>query len=113
LQQILYSGALRQISHALLSSSARLQANRKGVDTMSKRSSNPTPLTSSGHDTILTSEHAAALLGFHPSYLAKARLSGAGPKYLKIGTRSVRYRRSDIDAWLAGKTRISTSDSGA
>jgi predicted DNA-binding transcriptional regulator AlpA len=58
---------------------------------------------------LLTTAQAAAALGFHASYLAKARLSGAGPKYLKIGSRSVRYRRSDIDDWLSDKARVSTS----
>jgi predicted DNA-binding transcriptional regulator AlpA len=80
---------------------------------MSKRPNTAAPLPTAGADTILTNEQAAAVIGFHPSYLAKARLSGAGPKYLKIGARSVRYRRSDIDAWLADKARISTSDPGA
>ena len=64
-------------------------------------------------DKLLTTEQAAAVLGFHPSYLAKARLNGAGPKYLKIGARAVRYRRADIDVWLADKARNSTSDPGA
>jgi predicted DNA-binding transcriptional regulator AlpA len=59
---------------------------------------------------LLNTAQAAAVLGFHASYLAKARLSGTGPKYLKIGGRSVRYRRADIEAWLANKTRTSTSD---
>jgi excisionase family DNA binding protein len=59
---------------------------------------------------FLTTAQAASVLGFHASYLAKARLTGSGPRYLKIGGRSVRYRRSDIDAWLADKTRFSTSE---
>jgi predicted DNA-binding transcriptional regulator AlpA len=63
-----------------------------------------------GAEPLLSTKQAAAVLGFHASYLAKARLTGAGPRYLKIGGRSVRYRRSDIDAWLAEKARASTSD---
>src|SRR5262249_37905178 len=31
---------------------------------------------------LLTTQQAAAMLGFHPSYLAKARLTGNGPRYL-------------------------------
>jgi predicted DNA-binding transcriptional regulator AlpA len=59
---------------------------------------------------LLTTPQAAAVLGFHPSYLAKARLTGNGPRYLKIGGRSVRYRPGDLDAWLADKARLSTSE---
>jgi predicted DNA-binding transcriptional regulator AlpA len=79
---------------------------------MTKRSAAPKPPAGADAGPLLTTEQAAALIGFHPSYLAKARLSGTGPRFLKIGPRSVRYRRSDIDAWLAGKLRISTADAG-
>ena len=59
---------------------------------------------------LLTTTQAAALLGFHKSYLAKARLIGGGPLYLKIGGRSVRYRQRDLEAWLADRERTSTSE---
>jgi predicted DNA-binding transcriptional regulator AlpA len=67
-------------------------------------------LTAPAPEPLLTTAQAAAVLGFHPSYLAKARLSGSGPRYLKIGGRSVRYRPGDLDAWLADKARHSTSE---
>jgi predicted DNA-binding transcriptional regulator AlpA len=70
----------------------------------------PTVVSGAG-DALLNTGQAAAVIGFNPSFLAKARLTGDGPRFLKIG-RSVRYRRSDIDAWLADKGRVSTSDSG-
>ena len=81
---------------------------------MESRTTTPSA-ASAGPDAeaLLTSKQAAAVLGFHASYLAKARLTGGGPRYLKIGARAVRYRRSDIDTWLADKMRISTSDTGA
>jgi putative DNA primase/helicase len=50
-----------------------------------------TAATASTYQSFLTTAQAAAILGFHPSYLAKARLTGSGPRYLKIGGRSVRY----------------------
>jgi predicted DNA-binding transcriptional regulator AlpA len=68
-----------------------------------------TPLPSA--EPLLNTAQAAVVLGFNPSFLAKARLTGAGPRFLKIG-RAVRYKRSDIDSWLAGKGRVSTSDPG-
>jgi predicted DNA-binding transcriptional regulator AlpA len=56
---------------------------------------------------LLDSTQLAALLGFHPNWPAKARLAGDGPPFVKIG-RTVRYRRSAVDAWLAVRERRST-----
>lgn len=52
---------------------------------------------------------AAKYLGMSISWLAKAAVSGGGPRFVKIG-RAVRYRRSDLDDHLAAKIRSSTSD---
>jgi predicted DNA-binding transcriptional regulator AlpA len=70
----------------------------------------PTLLTTPAPEPLLTTAQAAALLGFHKSYLAKARLTGGGPLYLKIGGRSVRYRQRDLETWLTDRERISTSE---
>jgi predicted DNA-binding transcriptional regulator AlpA len=35
--------------------------------------------------------------------LQKWRLNGEGPPYVKVGA-LVRYRRSDLEAWLASRT---------
>ncbi len=51
---------------------------------------------------------AAAYCGSSKSTLEKLRLSGGGPKYLKLGRRVV-YDPDDLDAWLASKKRLSTS----
>jgi hypothetical protein len=47
-------------------------------------------------------------IGF--STLAKLRLSGDGPPYVKIGVK-VLYSGPEFDAWLASKLRTSTSQS--
>lgn len=47
--------------------------------------------------------------GVDASTWAKRRLSGDSPPFLKIG-RCVRYRWSDVEAWLAAQTRTSTSE---
>jgi predicted DNA-binding transcriptional regulator AlpA len=44
---------------------------------------------------LLTAKETATSLGVSLSWLAKARLRGEGPLYIKIG-RSVRYRESGI-----------------
>lgn len=59
----------------------------------------------------LDTHQAAARTGLASSTLRKLRLTGQGPKFLKLG-RAVRYRDSDLDAWLEGRTVLSTSDRG-
>ena len=53
----------------------------------------------------LGNQGAAAYLGVSPSTLEKSRVSGvllgaAAPAYLRLGSKSIRYRRADLDAWL-------------
>jgi len=58
---------------------------------------------------MLTTQEAARHIGCAPITLAKLRCSGGGPTFLKIG-RAVRYALADLDAWLATKRRMSTSE---
>ena len=62
------------------------------------------PERGSGHS--LTTTEAAEFLGISPSYLAKARMKGTGPRFIKFG-RSVRYRPADLDEFL--RARIAAS----
>jgi len=62
-------------------------------------------------DPLLTPQDAAEFLALSKSWLAKLRLTGDGPPYVKLGRR-VRYRFSDLEAWLHGQVRRSTSDPG-
>jgi hypothetical protein len=52
---------------------------------------------------------AADRLGVSVSYLNKLRLSGSGPRYVKMGAR-VLYDVSDLAAWLDAQKRSSTSE---
>jgi|HubBroStandDraft_4_1064222.scaffolds.fasta_scaffold3969236_2 Helix-turn-helix domain len=54
---------------------------------------------------------AAATLRLSQSTLNKWRLTGGGPKYLKIGRR-VLYSRDTLEAWARAHERASTSDPG-
>lgn len=56
-------------------------------------------------------DEAASYMGVSESYLNTLRSSGGGPLFLKIG-RSVRYEKSDLDAWLSERKRRSTADTG-
>jgi excisionase family DNA binding protein len=52
---------------------------------------------------------AAEYLRSSASTLAKKRLNGDGPAFVRIG-RAIRYRRSDLDAWMSSSIRTSTSE---
>ena len=52
---------------------------------------------------------AARILSLSKSYLNKARVTGSGPPYVKLG-RSVRYEVPTLLAWAKAQTRRSTSE---
>jgi len=60
---------------------------------------------------MLTTVLAASYLGLSPATLETLRTRGGGPPFVKLGRRVV-YRRTDLDEWLAHRTRRSTSDPG-
>lgn len=60
------------------------------------------------YDPILTTVEASLRTGLAVATLEKKRVYGTGPKFLKLG-RSVRYRESDLTAWLEMQLRNSTS----
>lgn len=62
-------------------------------------------------DAKLTSAEGDDYLRRAHGFLAKLRVAGGGPTFLKIG-RAILYRRRDIDAWLAARECASTSDYG-
>jgi hypothetical protein len=60
---------------------------------------------------VIRPSDAAAYLNLSIQRLAKLRLEGGGPKFLKVG-RSVLYRKQDLDDFLQSRVRKSTSDVG-
>lgn len=61
---------------------------------------------------LLNEREAARLLGYTPRALQKWRMTGGGPRFVRVSARSVRYRRQDLDAWIRERLRQSTSDLG-
>ncbi len=55
-------------------------------------------------DRLLLTDEAAAWLQVAPRTLEDWRTAGAGPRFVKIG-RLVRYRVSDLQEWVAARTR--------
>jgi predicted DNA-binding transcriptional regulator AlpA len=60
---------------------------------------------------LLKPSEAAAFLRLSQRTLERLRLSGGGPRYCKL-KRSVRYRLSDLEAWLSLRSVGSTSEVG-
>jgi predicted DNA-binding transcriptional regulator AlpA len=58
---------------------------------------------------VVDAREAARRLGLSTSTLAKMRLSGAGPAYVKLGRR-VAYRTEDLEAWVVANRYCSTSE---
>lgn len=57
----------------------------------------------------LSVREAAAYLGLSGSTLNKTRLTGRGPRYLKLGRR-VLYDLHDLETWVAERKRNHTSE---
>jgi len=60
--------------------------------------------------TLLTPKQAARYLNLSVSWLAKRRLAGDGPPYVKLGG-AVRYAETSLQQWMKSQQRVSTSGS--
>ena len=61
-----------------------------------------------GRDGLKDTHQAAAYLQCSASFLEKRRCFGGGPVYVRIG-RAIRYRISDLDAWVAKQAHSNTA----
>jgi predicted DNA-binding transcriptional regulator AlpA len=58
---------------------------------------------------LLTAKEMAARLKVSLSWLAKARMRGDGPPFVRIG-RSIRYTEAAGLQWMKSRQRLSTSE---
>ena len=63
-------------------------------------------------DKYLSTKEAATLLGIQPNTLEIWRCKGRGPLFVKLGG-PVRYRLSDLNAWIEKRIHGSTSSATA
>jgi len=61
---------------------------------------------------LLHTAQAADYLGVSKAFLERDRWAGARIPFIKVGSRAVRYRQSDLDTYLDQQVRHSTSDTG-
>ena len=64
---------------------------------------------------LMTVSEAAQYCRLSKPTLDRYRVSGEGPRFAKFGQGkgAVRYRREDLDAWIAGRLVRSTSEATA
>lgn len=60
-------------------------------------------------DQLLTTKEAAPILRVSVAFLERDRWAGAKVPFLRIGSRSIRYRMSDLLAYIDSCRRTSTS----
>jgi predicted DNA-binding transcriptional regulator AlpA len=56
---------------------------------------------------LLTPKQLSEQLATPTAVLANWRYKGVGPKFIKLGS-SIRYRASEVEAWLDAQTRSQT-----
>jgi excisionase family DNA binding protein len=87
------------------------RANAKGTKQMTSHSlAGSLPQKSVGPTLVLlTPNEAAKLLKVSLSWLAKARMRGDGPPYIRVG-RQIRYSEAALLQWMKSRQRLSTSE---
>ena len=61
---------------------------------------------------LLTTKEAASILGVSKAFLERDRWAGARIPFIKLGSRAVRYRVTDLESYIHSQVRRSTSDQG-
>lgn len=60
------------------------------------------------NDTMMMPDQAAAAIGVNTTTLSNMRRQGKGPSFVKVGHRTVRYARRDVEDWKAAQ-KVTTS----
>lgn len=61
------------------------------------------------HEKLLNTQQAADFLSVSKAFLERDRWAGARIPFIKVGSRAVRYRESDLANYIEKQVRISTS----
>lgn len=59
---------------------------------------------------LLNTKQAASYLGVSTSFLEKDRWAGARIPFIRLGSRSIRYRLQDLEQFIARQRMRSTSE---
>jgi predicted DNA-binding transcriptional regulator AlpA len=64
-------------------------------------------------DDLINTTELCEWLGVSSQWAEIGRHRGYGPRWIALSTRRIRYRRSDVLAWLESRTRQSTRSANA
>jgi predicted DNA-binding transcriptional regulator AlpA len=64
-------------------------------------------------DRLLNTKEAANVLNVSKAFLERDRWAGVRVPFIKVGSRAVRYRVSDLNDYINKQVRFSTSQKGA
>lgn len=59
---------------------------------------------------LASSKEVAEYIGVTPNALAKMRMEGTGPEFIRVGPRNIKYRWSAVGEWIEANTHTSTDD---
>jgi len=59
---------------------------------------------------VLRTAEAASYVGLSPATLEKYRLTGDGPRFVRLGGRAVGYDIADLDRWLESQRKLTQGD---
>ena len=61
-------------------------------------------------DRFIDENEAAIFIGYSVRALQGWRFKGGGPRFIKVSSRSIRYRRRELIEWAESRLRASTSE---
>ena len=64
-------------------------------------------------DRLINETEAARFLGYSIRALQNWRVRGGGPRFVKVSSRSIRYRRRELNEWIEQHLRSNTSEQAA
>ncbi len=64
-------------------------------------------------DRLFSENEAASFLGYSIRALQNWRVRGGGPKFIRVSSRSIRYRRRDLIEWAEARLQSNTSEGAA
>ena len=82
----------------------------KSIASLPEGTPEPTETLNPDPDALVLERFAADFIGVTPRALQKWRMTGTGPRFVRISSKCVRYRRRDLVEWAQAHLKASTSE---